>query len=112
MQGERGLVGEDALLLRPKPHHGEVLVVAGREVHEAVDPPSHSEQAAGAQMVREQLRRVAGLGRLLCREKPVLGRRDLEEVVPVGRSGGRFAHARTLSQTLVLCKVSRGASPH
>jgi hypothetical protein len=98
VQGERGLVREDAHLLRPEPDHGEVLVVAGGEVHEAVDPAAHSDHAAGAQMVREQLRRVAGLGRLLRREEPVLGRRDLEDVVPVGRSGAHLTHARTLSE--------------
>lgn len=61
------------------------------------------DHASGAQMVREQLRRIAGLGRLPRREEPILGGRDLEEAVPVGRAGGRPAHAWTLSHALVSC---------
>ena len=88
----------------------QVLVVVRGEVHEAVHEAvhatAHPDHAPGAQMVSEQLRRVAGLGRLLRREEPVLGRRDLEEVVPVRRSGGRLTHAETLSQALVSCAMS------
>ena len=74
------------------------------EVHEPVHAASHADHAPGTQMVRDQLRRVSGHGRLSRREEPVLGRRDLEEVVPVGGAGCRPVHARTLSQALVLCK--------
>lgn len=95
MQGKRGLVGKDALLLRPEPDHREVLVVPRGEVHEPVHAASHAHHAPGPQMMRDQLRRVSGRGRLARREEPVLDRRDLEEVVPVGRAGSRPVHAKT-----------------
>ncbi len=81
-------------------------MVSRGEVHDPVHAAAHADHSPGTQMVRDQLRRVACRGRLPRREEPVLGRRDLEEVVPVGRAAGRPVHARTLSQALVLCKVA------
>ena len=36
------LMREDALLLGPEPGHDKVLMLAGREVNEAIDSPPHS----------------------------------------------------------------------
>jgi hypothetical protein len=42
MERERRLVREHAGLLCPEPSYDEILMLAGREVNEAVDAPSHS----------------------------------------------------------------------
>ena len=101
MQSECRLVGKNAFPLRPKPYDGQVLVVARGKMHEAVDASASSEHTPGREMVGEKLRRVSGLSRLLRRKEPVLGRRSLEEVVPVGRADSYLAHASILSETLV-----------
>lgn len=110
MQSERGLVREHARQLRPEPDHGEVFMVARRKVHEAVHAASHPNDAPRSQMVREQLRRVAGGSRLLGREVPILGSGDLVERVPVGRSIRHLSHTQTLSNTLVVCKIPESRS--
>ena len=56
-------------------------------------------------MVGYELRRVAGLRRLMRGEEAVLGGRRLEESVPVGKVVRGCGHARNLSQAFVLCKM-------
>ena len=84
MKRERGLVREDASALRPEPHRGELLVFDVREVNESVDTTPLVHDATGLEVLLEELRRVARLGRLACGEEPRLGARHVEERVPVG----------------------------
>jgi hypothetical protein len=93
---ERRLVREDARALRPEPHRGELFVLDVREVNEAVDTTALVHHAAGLEMLLEQLRRVARLGRLARREETRLGACHLEEGIPVRRR----VHARTLTSSL------------
>ena len=85
VQGERRLVREDARLFRPEPDGGEVFMVARGEVDDAVDAAPNTKHAPRTQVVGDELRRVASLGRLLRGEEAVLSGRRLEELVPVGR---------------------------
>ena len=79
-------------------------MLARRIVHESPDATPNPHHSPSAQVMRKQLRRVAGLSRLPRRKEPVLSRRDLEEPVPVGRFCSRRTHAQALSHTLVLRK--------
>ena len=89
VEEERGLVAEDALTLRPKPEDHEVLLVARREVGQPVEPASGPGDPALAQMVLEELARVARPRRLVKREMALLLSGDLVELVPVGRVRSR-----------------------
>ena len=80
-------------------------MVAGREVDDAVDATPDTKHATSAEVMGNELRRVAGLGRLARGEEAVLGGRSLEELVPVGRALGSSGHARNLSQAFVLCNL-------
>jgi hypothetical protein len=84
MEGERRLVREDARLLGPQPDAHELLMLAGREVHQAVDASTDADDASAGHMVNEKLGRVASVGRLLRREEPLLCGGDLVEPIPVG----------------------------
>ena len=85
VQGERRLVREDARLFRPEPDGGEVFVIARGEVDDAIDATPNTEHATSAEVMGNELRRVASLRRLLRGEEAVLGGRRLEELVPIGR---------------------------
>jgi hypothetical protein len=45
VEHERGLVREDAGLLRPEPERRQVLVLSGGEVDDAVDSTAHADDA-------------------------------------------------------------------
>ena len=53
VEGERGLVREDALLLRLEPDRREVFVLARRKVNQAIHAAANSEHAPGAEMMRQ-----------------------------------------------------------
>jgi hypothetical protein len=99
VQGERRLVGEDALLFRPEPDGGEVFMVARREVDDAVDAAPNTKHATSTQVVVNQLRRVASRGRLARGKEAILRGRRCEELVPVGRvvRGGGSAENSSLA---------------
>ncbi len=73
MEGERRLVGEHTRPLRPQPHCNEVLLFAGREVDDTVDPTSNPGDASETQVVVKQLRGVPRLGRIGSREVAFFG---------------------------------------
>jgi hypothetical protein len=54
------------------------------EVDEPVDAATHTDGFARADVMDEELGRIAGLSGLLGREEPLLGGRCFEEAVPVG----------------------------
>lgn len=85
MKRERRLMRKDSSALGPEPHGGELFVLDVRKVNEAVDATALVHDSTGLEVLLEQLRRVARLGSLTCREEPRLGARHLEECVPVGR---------------------------
>ena len=62
------LMREHSCLFGPEPHGHEVLVLARRKVHEAVDASTHTKYALACHVVHEELGRIACLGRLLRRE--------------------------------------------
>ena len=84
VQHERGLVTEDALLLRPQPEWNEVLVVARRVVHEPNNAALNALEPALVNVELKERKGVARLGRLRVRHVPSLFRGDLEEPIPVG----------------------------
>ena len=88
VQSERSVVRKDAGLLGPQPDHSQVLMVARGEVDKPIDPTTDTKHPTGAEVMRDQLGRIAGLNRLLGGEEPVLGRRGLEEVVPQSGEDG------------------------
>ena len=80
----------------------KILAVARWEVGQPVDPPPRAGDATGADVLDQELRRVASIRRLLRGEVAVLGGRRLIEVVPV-RPADAIAHAQTLTIGLVTC---------
>jgi hypothetical protein len=65
-------VREDPLLFRPEPDRGKVLVLARGKVHDTVDASPNADEPPVPQVLKEELRGVAGLSRLLRREVPLL----------------------------------------
>ena len=55
MQGERGLVRDNARPLGPEPGGDQLLMLARGELDEPVDPPPRSGDPAGADVLQEQL---------------------------------------------------------
>ncbi len=106
VEGERGLVRDHASSLGPEPSGDQLLVLARGEVDEPVGTSAHAEGLARVDVVDHELRRVARLGRLLGREQPLLGRRRVEEAVPV-RVGRNLIHAHNVNQLLFVCKAMR-----
>ena len=102
VQPERGLMREHTLTLGPQPDDDEVLVLSRWKVNQPVNPASDSSNAPSFDVLEEQLRRVASLRRLLCREVTVLRARLLVKAVPI-RAGG---HAQKVTVGLVLCKFA------
>jgi hypothetical protein len=80
---ERRLVREHAGPLGPEPHDGQLFVLARGEVDQPVDASSDAGDAATADVLQQQLRRVSGVCPLLRREVTVLGARRLVEAVPL-----------------------------
>ncbi|MBZ0143134.1 MAG: hypothetical protein K8F56_06105, partial [Rhodocyclaceae bacterium] len=58
------LMGKDPGLLGPKAEHDEVLVLAGREVNDAVDATSHARHLPRRQVLVKEWTRIARLGGL------------------------------------------------
>jgi hypothetical protein len=106
VKGERRLMREDPDPLRPEPSAHEALVIAGREVDQAVDATLHAESSPAREVVQQELRRVASLRGLLRREEAFLGGGGLVEAIPVGAVWVGGAHARNVSVTLVSCKAA------
>jgi hypothetical protein len=79
-------------------------MVAGREVDDAVDAAADTEHATSAEVMGNELRRVASRGRLARGEEAVLRGRRLVELAPVGRVVRGGCDATNLSEAFVLCK--------
>lgn len=73
VQQQRGLVGDDPLLVTPQPGDDEILVVRRGEVAEALDAAEDTQEAARPHVVVEKGARIAGVGGLGGREVAVLG---------------------------------------
>jgi|SRR6188768_2758704 len=104
MQGQGGLMRDDASLLGPEPGGDELLVVGGGEMNESVEPALGSRHAAGLDVFSQKLARVTRLGCLFCGEIPGLANGDLEKPVPTRSLRLQLAHARNVTLSLVLCK--------
>jgi Nucleotidyl transferase AbiEii toxin, Type IV TA system len=83
MEREGRLMGEHPGLFGPQPENDEVLVLAGREVHDAVDTTSHAHHLPRRQVLVKERARIARLGGLSRREVAALGLRDDEETIPI-----------------------------
>ncbi len=83
VEREGRLMGEHPGLLGPEPEHDEVLVLAGREMHDAVDATSHAHHPPRRQVLVKEWTRIARLGGLSRREVAALGLRDGEKAIPV-----------------------------
>lgn len=105
MEREGRLVRKDAGSLGPEPHNGELLMLTRREVDEPVDPATYARNAAAADVLEKELRRVPGGSRLLRREVAILGARQLVKAVPIGMPRGPRSHAQIVTVGLVLCNV-------
>ena len=103
VEGQRGLVRDDAGPLGPQPCGDQLLVLARREVDEPVYSSTRSRHATRADVLQQQLRRVASLGCLPGGETALLGARCLEQEVPV-RLGGWTVHAQIVTGGLVVRK--------
>lgn len=77
VEGERGLVRDDSGPLGPEPRGDQLLVLSRGEVDEPVDSSPRSRDATGAEVLEQQLGRVACVGRLAGREVAFLGSRRL-----------------------------------
>ena len=80
---EGRLMGEHPGLLGPEPEDDEVLVLAGREMYDAVDATSHAHHLPRRQVLVKEWTRIARLGGLSRREVAALGLRDGEEAIPI-----------------------------
>jgi hypothetical protein len=87
VEHERGLMREDAHPLGPKPCANELLVLARREVHQAVDASTDANGAPTRNVVHQKLGRVAGLGSLPRREESLLRSCDFVQTIPNGVPG-------------------------
>jgi hypothetical protein len=82
LESERGLVRDHAGAFRPEPDRDQFFVLTGGEVDESVYASASPNDAAGADVLEQQLGRVAGSGGLPGCEVPLLCAGDLEQEVP------------------------------
>ena len=97
VERERRVVREDADPIGPQPDRDEILVLSGGEVDEAIDAPADTTGTTAVEVVKEKLRRVAGVRGLSCREESLLARGELEKAVPVGAVLELCVHAQNVS---------------
>jgi hypothetical protein len=97
MQGKRGLVGNDTCPFGPEPGGDQILMLARREVDQPVDSAACTKRPPDVNVVNQELRRVARLGRLLGGEQTLLARRCLEKTVPVRAIGYDPVHAQKVN---------------
>ena len=105
MQRQRCLVRHNPRLLGPEPRDHQIVVLAGREVNEAVDPPPHAPDAVRPDVLPQELRRVSGFRGLPGGEVPVLRTRHLVEEIPA-RIDDTGRHAQNVTHGLLLCNRS------
>lgn len=98
------VVREHACLSGPQPRHHQLLVRARRKVYKPVDAAACPEHTSSTYVVHQELRGEPRFGCLPRCEHPFLGRRHLEEAIPLRTVHGRSNHARNVKPTLVSCK--------
>ncbi len=83
MKGERRLVTEDSLSVRPQPQSHQVLMVRRREMHQPVNAPKNTLNTAFSVVIAQQLIGVADFVCLSRREVPRLASGRLVKLSPL-----------------------------